>query len=321
MLRMIDLFDLLSGSRRSRRRYHIAELDLSPGNYTELPLAFFLAVVMLCGFLIYESPNTHHNTLHGALYLGSAAMSAYLWHHFWRLYHYIADTPTSRIASASQGLVELHGMGDLPPGKLHQGISMGPPCLWQAYTISEGEDELETGHSTEPFILQDRSGSCVIYPEGAIVITSSRTTARRGNTSASIRYLKPGADIYVLGELRSVGGDNEHYNLEHHTAEILRKWKSDQRQLVADFDEDGDGRIDVQEWEAARSKARTLAEQQIHAKRQSEVIHEIRKPKNGLPLLIADKDPDYLKRKYYWLGIASLSLAISAFIFGAIKLS
>lgn len=272
--------------------------------------------------MLYQSPDLAQDSLQACVFMGCAATAGYLWKQFWQSYHYIADTATSRVETAAQGLVELHGTGDLLPGKFSQGISMGPPSLWQSYTIMQGDREGDSGVSTEPFQLQDSSGTCVIYPEGATVISSSRATPRLGQTHASIHYLRPGADIYVLGEFRTVGGDNDAYDLDLETAEVLRQWKVDQQQLVADYDTDGNGRIDADEWEAARSKARKVAEKNIQRKRfETRVVHEIRKPSNGLPLIISDKDPVHLEKRFYWLGISNLALGVSCFIIGALKFS
>lgn len=243
----------------------------------------------------------------------------FLWQHFWRLYHYIADTPTSRTATASQGLVELQGTGELPNGVLHRGIPMGPPCLWQTYSITEGEDELDAGQTSAPFDLVDTSGRCQVFPEDAIIISSGRAYPSRGSYKAHIHYLPIGAPLYVLGELRAIGGDNGHYDLQQQTLAHLRRWKEDETRLVADHDSDGDGRLDGQEWEHVRLRAEALAKEEIQLKRQAQVIHQIRKPRNGLPLIISDKDPCYLQRRYQLLGASSLVLAISSFCWATIK--
>ncbi len=205
------------------------------------------------------------------------------------------------------------------PGENHRGLAMGPPCLWQVYTITRGDKTVERARTKQPFILQDASGSCVIFPAGATVIASSSAYPRQGDLRANIRYLKPGCGLYVLGQMRTVGGDNNHYDLDKETNKILRQWKQNQQQLVADYDTDSDGRIDSQEWEAARLKARKQAKRQIDLKRQGAITHEIRKPDNGMPLVISDREPKSLQRRYYWLGNASACLAIACFIWGAIN--
>lgn len=319
-LSLIDLFELLNGRLRvgyGSGSFRVgAGMQLHRGSYLAMTVAsFFVTVLML-----YDSFGWP-DKVQACVFLACTFFSAYLWNRLWRLYHYIADTATSRAVTAAQGLVELHGTGDLPPGQYSQGISMGPPCLWQSYTLVEDGRQLGAGVSTAPFQLQDSSGTCTVYPEGATVISSSRAIRYKGRTRVSIHYLKLGADIYVLGELRAVGGDNDHYNLEQETIEVLRKWKIDQRQLVADYDRDGDGRIDAGEWEAAYVNASKVAEANIHRKRhEGKVVHEVRKPSSGLPLIISDKDPVYLEKHFYWLGTGNLLLAVSCFVMAALKL-
>lgn len=278
-------------------------------------------VIVAAGLLYFQGQHWFDPGYRAALMVGCALFAGFLWQRFWRIYHYIADTPTSRVETAAQGLSELHGTGELLAGKLSQGIAMGPPSLWQSYSIMRGEDQQESGVSTAPFQLIDKSGSCIIYPEGATVISSSRANPRQGELRASIHYLKPGADIYVLGEFKTIGGDNDDYDIDRETTEVLRRWKTDQRQLVADYDRDGDGRIDADEWQAARDKARKVAQENIERRRfESKVIHEIRRPTNGLPLIISDKDPAYLERRFYWMGIFNLSFALVCFVTGALML-
>ncbi|MEM7258781.1 MAG: hypothetical protein AAF404_15510, partial [Pseudomonadota bacterium] len=44
-------------------------------------------------------------------------------------YHFIVDTPKSKISSASQGFVELYGTCDLYGNRQTQGFLTGPPCV------------------------------------------------------------------------------------------------------------------------------------------------------------------------------------------------
>ena len=46
---------------------------------------------------------------------------------------------------------------------------------------------------------------------------------------------------------------------ESDVAQILREWKADKAQLLARYDRNGNGEIDMDEWEAARSDARREA--------------------------------------------------------------
>jgi len=61
----------------------------------------------------------------------------------------------------------------------------------------------------------------------------------------------------VFGQFKKMGngaGDNN-----GSVSELLRSWKSNQKEMLDRFDSDGDGRIDVDEWEAARQAAESEA--------------------------------------------------------------
>src|SRR5512146_1239293 len=82
----------------------------------------------------------------------------------------IRDTPTSKVASAAQGYVELVGrgrpFGDAPLISKLRGL----PCLWYRYTVERraSKDKWETidsGESVDSFVLRDDSGDCVVDPE------------------------------------------------------------------------------------------------------------------------------------------------------------
>jgi len=53
-----------------------------------------------------------------------------------RRYRLVADTPTSLIASAAQGYVELVGRCELHPGSPALGYLSGPPCVWYRCAVS-----------------------------------------------------------------------------------------------------------------------------------------------------------------------------------------
>ena len=90
---------------------------------------------------------------------------------------WVEDTPTSRIRSAAQGLVELNG--ELDAGGHAPLISplAEIDCLWYRFRVEEyrrsGKTSqwrtVEQGASERPFLLRDATGSCWIDPKGAEV--------------------------------------------------------------------------------------------------------------------------------------------------------
>jgi len=88
----------------------------------------------------------------------------------------IADLPTSRVRSASQGLVELAGFARTAGEALVAPLS-GRPCLWWRYRIERHRSTrhgsswttVERGASEAPLALDDGSGHCLILPDGGEV--------------------------------------------------------------------------------------------------------------------------------------------------------
>jgi len=108
----------------------------------------------------------------------------------------IEDTPTSKIRSAAQGMVEISGLSKhaLP---LKTSLT-GEPCVWYSHlveklTVSRINDKtsyqwdiIDQQSSLEAFILEDSTGICFIFPEDAEVLTINKVTWR-GHTPIPLR--------------------------------------------------------------------------------------------------------------------------------------
>ncbi len=194
----------------------------------------------------------------------------------------IEDTPTAKIRSAAQGYGELSGMAQLMDGAPIVAPLTGKTCAWYRYKVEKMGDKhthvVDSGSSDELFLLLGRTGRCVIDPEGATVITRhkevwfdfSYPSRKRGGRSGLLgqmlgrvgsryRYteerLRAGEPLYAIGMFKSVGGGAESFNTEEEVRALLRAWKGDKARLLKDFDANGDGDIDLQEWEAVRKAA------------------------------------------------------------------
>jgi hypothetical protein len=92
--------------------------------------------------------------------------------------------------------------------------------------------------------------------------------------------------VYALGDFRSTASAAEP---DHQAAvvELLAMWKQDQPALLRRFDRDGDGRIDLDEWEAARAMARqtVLASSTERGPRAN--YHMLGRPDEGRLFLVA----------------------------------
>ncbi len=87
----------------------------------------------------------------------------------------IEDTPTSKIRSAHQGYVELIGFAKTGATELLLSGLSQTPCLWYRYNIERYESSGKNSHwrsverktSEQPFILNDGTGDCIVYPDRA----------------------------------------------------------------------------------------------------------------------------------------------------------
>ena len=245
------------------------------------------------------------------------ATSLYAWHVNLRRYSAVADTPTSRISSAPQGFVEIVGKGVHPPG--HRLISpiSGLPCLWYRYIIEEKSgnkwQRVDSGVSVEIFGLNDSTGTALIDPDEAEIITSNKQVMVKGHYRHTEWTLIEGETLYVLGEHVTIGGANTDLDYRQDVSNLLAEWKRDKSDLVKRFDVDGDGNISLEEWELARSTARKQVEREHHEIRLENGAHLLRKPSARL-FLIANRTPEHMASRYRFWAWAHLGLTTMACI-------
>ncbi len=227
----------------------------------------------------------------------------------------IADTPTSKIASAAQWYVELVGHGQHHPGGPILSRITALPCVWYRFIIEQkvGDDKwkkINSGRSQESFMLNDGSGRCLVDPEHAEVITSRKERWIKGEHRYTEWLILPQAKIYTIGQLSTVGGANSNLDLRKDVSELLTMWKSNKEKLLERFDLDGDGNINEQEWMLARQQARRDVKKEHHQIRLQSGTHIVHKPRDGRLFLISDLDPMKLARRYQlwtWLHLLVLS--------------
>jgi len=223
---------------------------------------------------------------------------------------YIVDTPTSKISSAAQGFVELQGRCEFYGNREIQGFLSGPPCVWHRYSIlSLRHVPLQVGASEIPFIIRDETGACIVNPKGAKLISSSRRSWWEAGKWYSSSYIRHGANMYVMGEMRTDACALTSYNENAEVSSLLGQWKKDQTWLMAEFDVDQNGELDQEEWQSAVKRAKIISRDIFDQKAIERVENSIRKPGNGMPLLISDSHPDDLAKKFAALGYFNLVVA------------
>ncbi len=200
---------------------------------------------------------------------------------FWRL-RLVTDTPTAKIRSAPQGYVELTGQA-LPYQSPAAAELTGLPCVWYRFKVEErrrsGKNNhwvtVESGEADKPFLLDDGTGRCLVEPAFAELHCRAKDvwygSGRRAPRPPTHHWLSAGGrfrlteeriaaqePIYLLGRFETPRrGPQEKERL---TRSLLSSWKRDPERM-ARFDKNKDGEISLGEWEHARTKAQSLAEQ------------------------------------------------------------
>lgn len=165
----------------------------------------------------------------------------------------IADTPTSRIASAAQGYVELRGTGrplDDPPLLSHL---TSLPCLWYRYRVEEkirrknGAHRQQRRESDVALILEDGSGRCVIdvRPRG----DPDPAQGKLGQGRLPLYRMETADQRFDLRARRfSIDWRRHASSTPQATSRRCSPgWKNDGATLLERFDLNDDGAIDVKE--------------------------------------------------------------------------
>lgn len=234
-----------------------------------------------------------------------AVVSFFAWIACYRRYRHVHDLPTSKVASAAQGYVELFGRAELLPGSTLVSLRTGVPCCWRRHYIERKESDnkwkfVESGESTDHFLLVDETGQCVISPEGAEVITDRSETWIQGDYRHTESLLLPKSPLYALGEFSTISGAVTSLEERADVGGLLAEWKQDRQRLLQRFDANRDGVIDMQEWERARLEAQIEVRQRHDAGRAAAIegVHIMRKPSDGRIFVLADELPDRLGRRF-----------------------
>jgi hypothetical protein len=245
---------------------------------------------------------------------------------YWRLLK-ITEAPTSTIAAAAQGYIELHGLASTPkPLKTpYHGIA----CVWyRAWVYANRQDSdsntsdnrlLDYSESNALFQLQDESGACMVNPKGAEVIYVEKRTFYKNDHRYVEEYLPAGKPLYLLGYLDTLHHYNSPDAIDKDTAELLIAWKKNPMKLLRQFDQNLNGQIDMDEWETARAEARREVEarHQMHANTE---IYTLAKPVNGQLFLISALSPQALRLKYRCWSLTHLAV-LAALLMVTVKLT
>lgn len=254
-----------------------------------------------------------------------AAVSAAGWIISYRRVRHIADTPTSKIASAAQGYVEFFGHTAQHPG--HKVLSKygNRQCVWYRYRVHDTSRKnaiVESGLSHDSFLIRDRTGMCTVYPEGAEVVTDHKREWKVGKLLYVERYIYEADQLYALGEFATLRNADVDYDLNAEVSDRLREMKANKPLLLKRFDKNGDGEIDLKEWELARREAVTEALKTRQEALAQPGIPVMRKPSGRRLYLLATRHPKQLQFRYRaWALFHFVALIASAAIAAYVALT
>ncbi|MDB6061288.1 MAG: hypothetical protein JWM78_1391 [Verrucomicrobiaceae bacterium] len=257
----------------------------------------------------------------------------------------IEDTPLAKIRSAAQGYVGISGFARALDSDLLKAPLSGKNCVWYRYTIERYESSnrrassdwstVESGSSEQLFALDDNTGVCHIDPRRADVTTDIKQrwegdqrhpvngaapSLLGGLFGQKYRYtefrIHPDEWVYALGWYETLHAPSWMERTAAQTKLLLNQWKQNRDTLLAQFDRNGDGAIDMQEWEQARQAAQRIAQQQVQQQPEQPPINVISEtPLRDKPFLIASTDPRELASRYRRNAVIALlaGLGFSAF--------
>ena len=238
-----------------------------------------------------------------------AASSFLFWLMAYRRKRVIEDVPTSTIAAAAQGYVELRGIAAPSAGNTLTGRLTYIPCVWYRFVVTDATDSSEKrvadfGSRSVPFVLRDKTGECLVDPGQAEVVCDSCQSWVKEDIEYQEWSIRVGDPVHAVGYFSSGGQDAERYLLVQ-AGHTIAAHERDKKDYMARYDADGDGKVDRAEVAAAREALRRDAEQRYAAQGG---VHTLGPSPDGRPFLVLSADRRSPARRYRWLALIHLAV-------------
>ena len=189
---------------------------------------------------------------------------------------------------------------------------------WYRIRVEERQDANwvhRSDHASDAsFLLEDGSGVCAVDPEEAEMMVGRRDVLVQGDRRTTQWSLLKNDPIYVLGDFATIGSIDPDRDTARQVRDLLAAWKDDHEELLRRFDTDGDGQIDLAEWEAARAEAKREVTRQQRELDAAPEAHVMRRPQGRRLYLISDMDPAAIGQRYRiwgWVFLAAMLAALA----------
>ena len=261
-------------------------------------------------------------------------------------FRYMDGTATSKIRSASQGYVELKGLGEWMPGdQIHSPFS-GNRCLWYHCLIEKKQrsskrtswTNISNQLSESLFHLVDETGVCTIDPEQAHVVPeiarkwygfgldaqNNPPKSKKGWMTFSLssglgsyrfteKLIRPASQIYALGNFETLRSTPDEAYIDQQVKDLLREWKLKPAKYLSEFDLDKNGKIEKKEWVIIRSAARREVMASLRQQNQPQNLMSKSAQKNQ-PFIISAVVEEDLLSKNKLVSKLSLITAFALFV-------
>lgn len=256
-----------------------------------------------------------------------AAIALLLAFRYFNRARHLAGIPRSKIRSAPQGYIEIVGKARALAPVPYYVPGLRQPCVWFecSYREGVGDDTRTVYKRTESsFLVDDGTGVCRIDPHAMKIETVAATSHRfnlqgRGARDGLLatRWIGVGDTVHAYGRFDTLGAD-WHGQKRDAIRQRLGALKKD-RELMRQFDTDGDGAIDLDEWDRAREAVKQEVEAHFDEKRQvhdrQDALHVLRPPQDArLPYLVSNREEMRLVGRYRLYAAACLLLFVAVLV-------
>jgi hypothetical protein len=254
----------------------------------------------------------------------------------------VTGVPRSRIRSAAQGYVELHGRARVRDEACFVSPLSGEKCLYLELQRERVQGNRRNARRTTvdrapEFVLDDDTGEAIVVTEGADFThlgwspwyygwSDDPWRARRRSAFWILfqrwrfreRILPVSSVIYLLGDFSTPTARSR----EVQVREALLALKRDRSSLLERFDTDGDGEISLEEWERARLETEAEVGRRLLAEAAVTELPLLTRPRHRhLPFLIStETDESRLSRSIRlklwlaWVGAAGSMVVLLSMV-------